>query len=161
MNKESEVQGEALFLEFRKYGSTCQVIITPDGYDQTGNFVGSTMFRRILYTHAPKRRWVAYTLPRTIEFVDGATAGTLSDNSLDVHIQNRIRNLTDYFESLGRQGYKLVNDTSIYIEVSREDLGMAQSHDLSTKLWNRIKSCRIASGFPEEVISTNIASAIL
>lgn len=150
-DKDMEVQGAALYLEFRRTGATCQIILMPDGIDSKGEVAWSKFFRRVIRPEAPKKRWAAYGLvpssAKRDEIARNILAGTdvLDWNDL---ANERLRHTSDYFDSLIRGGYLLVNDKPLYVEVSKADLDEAKTGSLSTKVWNRVKASRIAAGFP-------------
>jgi hypothetical protein len=151
---ERDVQGIALYLEFRKPLSTAQVLITPDGLSGSGDGVApAQFFRRTLSNGVSKRKWRAYSIRQLAGQKDSVLYESAVDElQANEDASNRFRNLGDYFDSLVRSGYKLVNDAPIYVEVTKEDLDAARQGNLSTKLWTRVKSSRASLGFPEEVI---------
>lgn len=155
MNKfDNEVQGVALYLEFRKSYATCQVIITPDGFTKTRGVTNATFFRRTISGGATKKKWRNYAMVNTGELRDALQAGTeISEQAVKDRTTHRIENLNDYFASLVRGGYKLVNDTPIYVEITKDDLEAVATGNLPTKLWGRIKATRVHYGFPEEVVT--------
>lgn len=159
---ERDVQGIALYLEFRKVHSTAQVLITPDGLSGSGDGVApAQFFRRTLSHGVTKRKWRAYTIRQ----VEGQKESVLYESAVEPtqaveDAAKRFRNLGDYFDSLVRSGYKLVNDSPIYVEVTKEDLESARQGTLSTKLWTRVKSSRAALGFPEEVVDRPTSSSV-
>lgn len=155
-----EVQGMALYLEFRKPLATCQVLITPDGLSTTGDGVApAQFFRRQLTSGVTKRKWRAYTVRQVADQKETLLyERTLDKEIVDEQTLIRFRNLGDYFDSLIRGGYKLVNDTPIYVEITKDDLDAARQGNLPTKLWSRVKSSRSALGFPEEVTDPSVTS---
>jgi len=151
---EKDVQGVALYLEFRRSDATAQILVTPDGLTGEGTgVINAKFFRRVLTQGVSKRKWRAYS----IGFEGGQSADILYERKEDYEKLNensfkRFSNLGDYFDSLARNGYTLVKDQPIYVEATKEDLLKAAQGNLSTKLWNRVKSSRVASGFPDEII---------
>lgn len=156
--QEKEVQGQALYLEFRKNYSTIQVLITPDGFAEGEVKTNSVFFRRMLTSHQPKKRWKAYPI-RNTEALDNAliTGEALDEQVVAEGVSKRALNLYDYLESLVRGGYKLVNDKPIYIELSKEDFTSIRKGETPTKVINRIKTTRTALGFPAEVVTVPVA----
>lgn len=157
MTKQSkDVQGFALYMEFRKPQSTVQVLITPDGFtNDTDGVTNAQFFRRNLTHGVTKRKWRAYP----IRMVGGQKEALLHAIDMDSETVsketlNRYLNLADYFDSLVRGGYKLVKDQPIYVEITKDDLVAARQGNLPTKLWARVKSCKTALGFPEQVTDT-------
>ena len=150
--KDKEVQGVALYLEFRKTHQTIQVIITPDGYDTNGTFVSAKFFRRLLTTAQPKKRWKAFNLNQRSLLKNKLEGGEVSDELMAELVAGRLDGIYDYMNSLVRGGYKLVKDKPLYIELSKEDFSSIRMGETPVKVINRIKSTRTAFGFPTEVI---------
>lgn len=150
---DQEVQGVALYLEFRKPNATCQVIVTPDGFSETSGIVSAQFFRRVITTGVSKRRWKGYSLPMKNNQSLAIQAGekTTEQEMLELSAE-RFSRLHDYFGSLVRNGYKLTLGKPIYVEVTKDDLTQIKSGTLPTKLWTRIKSTRTALSFPETTI---------
>lgn len=158
LDKEKEVQGQALYLEFRKNFATIQVIITPDGYAEGDVKTNAVFFRRMLSSHQLKKRWKAYPLRATSVLQEASDAGIVLEEQIVAEaISQRALNLYDYLDSLVRGGYKLVNDKPIYVELSKEDFTSIRKGDTPTKAINRIKSARTALGFPAEVVTVPVA----
>lgn len=151
-NHEKDVQGVALYLEFRRQDATAQVLITPDGLTGEGAGVtNSKFFRRVITTGVTKRKWRAYNIRFSNETQRDAILYERDTDQFEgiESAQNRYMQLGDYFDSLVRNGYKLVKDAPIYVEVTKEDLLAASKDNLNAKLWNRVKASRAAAGFPE------------
>jgi hypothetical protein len=155
--KEKEVQGQALYLEFRKNYATIQVIITPDGFAEGEVKTNSVFFRRMLSSHQPKKRWRAYPI-RNSQILEDAliSNSTLDEQIVLENVSKRALNLYDYLDSLVKGGYKLVNDKPIYVELTKEDFTSIRKGDTPTKVINRIKATRTALGFPAEVVTVPV-----
>lgn len=151
--KTAEVQGAALYMEFRRSGATCQIIVTPDGINSKDEVVFSKLFRRVVRPEAPKKRWAAYALTPSAQRRERAKEFLLAETGQDFsgwadYADERLRHVVDYFDSLMRSGYTLVQDKVLYVEVSKSDMDEVQQGSLSTKVWNRVKASRVAAGFP-------------
>ena len=148
---DKDVQGLALYFEFRKSRSTCQVVFTPAGFTQNSGVTHPMFFRRVLTSGVTKRKWRGYAM----RFSNNALSESLQYGTevpqevLDQEVAKNFRVLEDYFRSLTREGYKLVKDTPIYVEVTKDDLEAGRKGALSAKLWLRVKSSRNALGFPD------------
>lgn len=154
---ENEIQGHALYLEFRKHYATTQVIITPDGFSKTQGVVDAVFFRRTISGGATKRKWRHYTMPNSDTLKTAIQYGHEAESAAFIEkAQARISNLTDYFLSLRKSNFKLVNDTPIYVEVTKDDLELIKAGTMPPKMWSRIKASRASLGFPEETITTLI-----
>lgn len=151
---EKEVQGVALYLEFRKPNATCQVVVTPDGFGNVEGVVPAQFFRRVISSGVTKRRWLNYGVAISQEQIDSIASGVIKFEGKEKQDETikRFRHLSNYLESVASQGYKLVNDTPIYVEVTKEDLSAIKTGSLPNKLWTRVKSSRTALGFPETIV---------
>ncbi len=151
---EKEVQGVALYLELRKPNATCQILVTPDGFGTVEGVVPAQFFRRVISSGVTKRRWLPYGIKISQEQLDLIASGAVNydqDQTTETTI-NRFRQLSNYLESVASQGYKLVNDTPIYVEVTKEDLSAIKTGSMPNKLWTRVKSSRTALGFPDTIV---------
>lgn len=162
---DKDVQGMALYLEFRRVGATAQVIITPDGFTTSNGVTSAVFFRRVITGGVTKRKWRAYTIRNAALFNDHLGTGTVAGSGLDKAevfdaMVSRSRNLVEYFESLTRQNYKLVQNKPIYVEVTKADLDSARSNSLPAKMWTRIKASRAALGFPEDLVDSTSSGSI-
>lgn len=161
---EKDVQGVALYLEFRKVGATCQIIITPDALQETGEPSFAQFFRRVISNGATKRKWQAYTLKPRRTLRSNLQAGTNVHEYMNEEVitdgQERLLQLSDYLNSLATRGYKLVKDTPIYIEVTKADMTAIRQGDLPAKMWTRVKSSRAALDFPIEIIDSTSTSTV-
>lgn len=151
--KSAEVQGSALYMEFRRAGATCQIILTPDAFNTKNEVVFSKFFRRVVRPDTPKKRWAMYGLTPVTQRRERAKAFLEAETGEDFsgwaeYADERLRHVVDYFDSLIRSGYTLVQDKVLYVEVTKADMDEASQGSLSTKVWNRIKASRIAAGFP-------------
>lgn len=150
---DQDVQGTALYLEFRKSNATCQVIVTPDGFTESTGVAPAMFYRRVISSGVSKRRWKGYPLglqdnqKLMIEAGEKTTEAEMLELSAE-----RFSRLHDYFQSLIRNGYQLVLGKPIYVEVTKDDLTQIKSGTLPTKLWTRVKSTRTAFGFPETTV---------
>lgn len=153
---DKDVQGVALYLEFRKPNSTCQIIVTPAGFtlDDT---VPHALFRRVLHSSVTKRKWRVqlfnHNFPTLKEFLVAGKDVTREEglSYLEGTTIQYVNNLETLFSQMAFQGYKLVKDTPIYVEITRTDLESVKQLTMPAKLWQRVKSSRVALGFPETI----------
>lgn len=147
----NDVQGSALYLEFRRPNSTCQIVLMPDGVNSKNEVVFAKLFRRVVRPDAPKKRWAAYNMPPTRVRTERAKATILGGQDFtgwEEYANERMANVADYLDSIHKGGYTLVKDAVLYVEVTKADMDEAQGNSLSTKVWNRVKASRTAAGFP-------------
>lgn len=159
LDKEKEVQGQALYLEFRKAYSTIQVLITPEGYNEAGQITPAMFYRRMLTNVKPKKRWNVFNLRDNLTRLaeDGAYVDA---NEVPEAISKRANYLYGYMEGLVRGGYASVSDDPIYVEVTKEDLTLIGNRDTPIKVINRVKACRSALNYPEAVVTVPTSLAV-
>jgi hypothetical protein len=129
-----EVQGCALYAEFSDGTNTTQVFITPDGYDESGNLVRASFFRRRLNAWSPKKQWRSSYLYAHAEWENA--------NVL------RYERVETALRALGAANSTLTVGP-FFVEVSREDLTLVDTYKTPTKLVYRIGQVRKALGYPE------------
>jgi len=57
-----DVQGIALYAEWKKPEALTQIFFTPDGFTTDGTFMRSRMYRRTGTTDNPRKQWRSTTL---------------------------------------------------------------------------------------------------
>lgn len=151
---EKPVQGLALYIEMRRPNSTIQVLITPEGFTPANGVQNPVFFRRTLHYGMTKRKWRAYPMGLSKPLQEALTRGTGYENE-DFERQQavRLQNLSNYFRSAVAQGFKIINEP-LYLETTKDDIDSAIKGTIPTKLWTRVKSARVAKGYPEEVTMT-------
>jgi len=150
LNLEKEVQGIAVYAEFKKtdsYMSTwiVQVIITPDGYTESGVLVPACLYRRTISTNAPKKQWRNSPLGRLKE--EDITV-PLEDNLKDLDMDRRMSFAVGWLDSLAEGGWSMVKEP-ILIETSKKDMTDIRDRSTPKKMLYRINQSRSALGFPE------------
>jgi hypothetical protein len=154
---EKDVQGLALYIELRRPLSTIQIVMTPEGFTPSNGVKQPIFFRRTLSSGVTKRKWRTYSIALNKVAAEALQRNSKVDEDvLDEQMTSRLRNLKGYFESAASQGYKMMNNP-IYVEVTKEDIESANNGNLPAKLWTRIKSSKVAAGYPETVVSPTSA----
>lgn len=146
LEKEKDVQGIALYAQFHKPGAMTQLLITPDGYDEAGEKVHSSLYRRIVTTTTPKKQWRS-SLVRTAEY-----EGIDFENSEDraKFAEKRLNFATQLFDSLLSGKWELHKEP-IYLEVSKKDLTDIRVSKTPTKLIYRINQSREALNYETDI----------
>lgn len=143
-----DVQGIALYAEFRKPGAMMQILITPDGYANDGKEVGASLYRRVTTPLTPKKQWRSSTLSwRAITELNGVQLG---DSSKETFVENRMSFSTQLFDGIKNGGWILTNET-LFIETSKKDLDDVKLSKTPNKMLYRINQTRTALGFPAEI----------
>ena len=151
LEKEKDVQGIALYAQFHKPGAMTQLLITPDGYDESGEKVFASLYRRIVTTTSPKKQWRSSTI----------RSGELSDLDFEKaddrarFAEKRLSFAVQLFDSLLSGKWELHKEP-IYLEVSKKDLTDIKVAKTPTKLIYRINQSREVLGFVAEIPTAEI-----
>lgn len=151
MDAAKDVQGVAVFMEFRKPGATTQFILFPDGYDTLGNIVSACYARRTITTATPKKQWRMHALPNNDIKEIHKSGGVLALAQKETIANNRLTGLGPYFDSLTR-GWVITNKP-ILVEVSKKDLDDIRVRKTPNKLMYRINQCKIAMMYPTDPVT--------
>lgn len=146
LEKEKDVQGIALYAQLHKPGAMAQLLITPDGYDETGERVFASLYRRIVTASSPKKQWRSSTVrstdPEGYDFEVSHDRATFAEKRLNFAVQ--------LFDSLLSGKWELHKEP-IYLEVSKKDLTDIKVAKTPTKLIYRINQSREALSFETEI----------
>jgi hypothetical protein len=138
---EKKVQGTALYVEFKnEYHQIFQMFITPDGWNEHGNFSIARAYYRRLSVSQPKKQWKIQTLQR--QLVDPVTGSTS-----DEHREGRIETLAWLMKRVSISS--TVVGKPFFVEVSQKDLTDVTEGKTPTKVVHRINQTRIALSYPE------------
>lgn len=143
-----DVQGIALYAEFRKPGAMMQILITPDGYANDGKEVPASLYRRVTTPLTPKKQWRSSNLSwRAVADLNGEA---LADDNKNSFVENRMSFAIQLFDGIKNGGWILTNET-LFIETSKKDLDDVKSSKTPNKMLYRINQTRTALGFVAEV----------
>lgn len=143
-----DVQGIALYAEFRKPGAMMQILITPDGYATDGKEVPASLYRRVTTPLTPKKQWRSSNLSwRAVADLNGEA---LADDNKNSFVENRMSFAIQLFDGIKNGGWILTNET-LFIETSKKDLDDVKSSKTPNKMLYRINQTRTALGFVAEV----------
>jgi hypothetical protein len=151
MDTEKSVQGVGLYAEFSRENATTQVIIVPDGYNTAGGLVKSSIIRRTITTHTPKKQW-KFTKLSNSEIVSPA-----DEAEREQYVDDRMTYATTLFDQLLRGEWELIKQP-VLIEVSKKDYDSIHLTKTPTKMIYRVSQSRIALDFPADLIKTTTAS---
>jgi len=171
-NKANISVGYALYTEFRKDGHTLQVIYTPESMsvDKNDNttpiYVPSTIWRRQVSAHSPRRPWRAYSQEwqtindrREIRKNNGGSADTLDHDLAKKYAVAGLLFMDRTFQSLVDQSWELYKEP-IVVEFSQEDLEDTRDWNTPNALIRRIVRSRKALGFADDLFDTSITPAV-
>ena len=146
LDKEKDVQGVALYAQFHKPGAMTQLRITPDGYDESGEKVYSSLYRRVISTHSPKKQWRS----STIRSAETKEYDLEVSHDRAMFAERRLSFAVQLFDSLLSGKWELHKEP-IYLEVSKKDLTDIRGAKTPTKLMYRINQSREALSFETEI----------
>jgi hypothetical protein len=145
-----DVQGIALYAEFRKPGALMQIIITPDGYATDGKEVPASLYRRVTTPLTPKKQWRSSNLSwRAITDLNGEQLGGVGVDK-EVFVETRMSFATQLFDGIKNGGWSLTRET-LFIETSKKDLDDVKLAKTPNKMLYRINQTKDALGFPAEI----------
>ena len=143
-----DVQGIALYAEFRKPGAMMQILITPDGYANDGKEVPASLYRRVTTPLTPKKQWRSSNLSwRAVSELNGEA---LANENRENFAETRMSFATQLFDGIKNGGWILTNET-LFIETSKKDLDDVKLSKTPNKMLYRINQTRTALGFPAEI----------
>jgi hypothetical protein len=143
-----DVQGIALYAEFRKPGAMMQIIITPDGYSLDGKEVPASLYRRVTTPLTPKKQWRSSNLSwRAVSDLNGET---LANDAKETFTETRLSFATQLFDGIKNGGW-LMTKEPILTETSKKDLEDVKLGKTPNKMLYRINQTRTALGFPAEI----------
>jgi hypothetical protein len=143
-----DVQGIALYAEFRKPGAMMQILITPDGYANDGKEVPASLYRRVTTPLTPKKQWRSSNLSwRAVSDLNGEA---LANDKKENFAETRMSFATQLFDGIKNGGWILTNET-LFIETSKKDLDDVKLSKTPNKMLYRINQTRTALGFPAEI----------
>lgn len=138
---EKKVQGTALYVEFKnEYQQILQMFITPDGWNELGNFAVSRAYYRRLSASQPKKQWKTQALQRSL--VD-PVSGTTSE----AHREERLLTLSWFMKRVSISS--TIVGKPFFVEVSQKDLTDVTQGKTPTKVVHRINQTRTALSYPE------------
>ncbi|MGA1717715.1 MAG: hypothetical protein ACO38Q_02795 [Aquiluna sp.] len=151
LDLEKDVQGVALYAEFRKPGATMQLLVTPDGYNEEGKEVPANVYRRVVTPKTPKKQWRSSNLRVTSKMRECKDHGTtLPDYEKNKIAEKRYAIAETLFDSLLSGGWTIEKEP-LFIETSKKDMTDIRLGKTPNKMLYRINQTRKAQGFPESI----------
>jgi hypothetical protein len=146
LEKEKEVQGVAVYAEWTKTDSLLQIIITPDGYTESDEFVQASMYRRIITTENPKKQWRASSLGFD-KHDEYSALLPLLDTETSGYAETRMNKTTQWFDKMLIGGWEIVKEP-LLIEVSKKDMDDIRLGKTPSKFMYRVDLVRKTLDFP-------------
>jgi hypothetical protein len=147
LEKEKDVQGVAVYAEWAKPDALMQVIITPDGYTETNEFVQASMYRRIITTENPKKQWRASFLANDKSDEYGTEMPLLNEEKQG-YAENRMGKAAQWFDKMILGDWKIVKEP-LLIEVSKKDMEDISLSKTPSKFMYRVELVRKSLDFPQ------------
>lgn len=150
-----KIVGKALYLELvpkeekpEGQNLTTQVLITPEGFDEAGNYVPLAVHSRTVSDWSPRKQWrVNFSRVLNKELFGSPIPQTVA--------QEKAVEMVSNFEGVIKRqmGYEMVlRKTPIVVEVSTIDLVEVKDWKTPPALLRRIQKARVALNFPEKVL---------
>lgn len=146
LDTSKEVQGIALYAEFRRSDAATQIILTPDGYDEEGREVASALYRRVITSYSPKKQWRNTPLGWTA--IRDRGGRSLEVLEKDGFVTERMKFANHLFTTLASGGWEMVKQP-VFIEVTKKDLSDVRNYKTPSKVVYRINQSRTALSFPD------------
>jgi hypothetical protein len=155
---ENTVVGKALYLELVPTDTAdtrvTQILITPEAFDHTGNFVGMALHSRTVSPSSPRKQWrINFSDVSNKELVVSNNERGLSINSLLAQ-ELAVKMVARFEASLAKQvSYNFtVRNRPIVVEVSAIDLNEVSKYTTPQALMRRLQKARVACAFPEKLV---------
>jgi len=140
-----------MYAEFRRNDSTLQMLLTPDGYTETGVFVDAALYRRVVSTDSPKKQWRNSFLRSLSSSDKDITLDT--DVAKDISMDARMSFAVGWLDSLAGGGWVIVKEP-LLIEASKKDMTDIRNSVTPKKMLYRMTQSRTALGYPEDLFPT-------
>jgi len=174
-NNANVLVGYALYTEFRKEGHTLQVIYTPESMltktdttpsGKTEIYVPSSIWRRQISEHTPRRPWRAYSQEwsvvnnrREYRVANNGKAEMLDLEKSKVYGVSGLLFMDRTFASLVEQGWSLYKEP-IVVEYSKEDLIDTSEWNTPNALIRRILRARKALDFSDDLFTKSTPTSV-
>jgi hypothetical protein len=156
---ENSVIGKALYLELVPTDTSAdsritQILITPEAYDHTGNFVGMALHSRTISPSSPRKQWrINFSDVNNKEVFDSRVLTGVGMSS-PLAQELAVKMVARFEASLAKQvSYKfVVRNRPIVVEVSAIDLNEISKYTTPQALMRRLQKARVACAFPEKLV---------
>lgn len=155
----NKVLGKALYLEFRRGAYTLQLVVTPEAIDENGEFRPTTLMRRQISEHHPRKSWrfdTAGNSQRTTRQSEVVTPeGSFKQFDLaegKFKAKEALQFVKPILSQVFHQGWELQKQP-VAIEFSLEDLALIRENNTPQGLVRRILRSRDALGFDKNLFA--------
>ena len=151
LDKDKPVQGYTLYTEFRKGGSTTQMMFMPDIFTTSGRLVQGRIMHRTVSSDSPKRQWQSRAVfTKAVQDLYDAPRNTTAEHSRQIRGARRAEHAETFLMQMLSGGWALVA-APLTIEVSHADADSIEAGKTPTKLIYRLGQCRAAAGYPADL----------
>lgn len=152
---DDKIVGKALYLELvpkeekpEGQNVVTQILITPEGFDEVGNYVAVALHSRTVSDWSPRKQWrVSFSRVNNKELFGTPIPQALAK-------EKALEMVSNFEGALKRQmAYEMViRKAPIVVEVSTIDLAEIKDWKTPSALLRRIQKARVALTFPEKVL---------
>lgn len=157
-----DIQGVALYAQWKKPGNMLQVLVTPDGYgtDPDSRLVSASIFRRVTSIYQPKRQWRGTSLTGlNSDWWLDPDRPVIKDKPFDPRTPNVVREtqvevangrtlaISRVLDTIPDQEWELAGEL-LFIETSKKDIDDIAVDKTPSKLMYRVNQLRELKGMP-------------
>jgi len=142
-----DVQGIALYAEWKKPEALTQIFFTPDGFTTDGTLMRARMYRRTVTTDNPRKQWKSSTLWGSKYDKDATEIETDASAKRD-YASNRLGGVDVYFKRLVAGGW-VKNGEPLLIEVSKKDMDDMSKDKTPNKFLYRVDLTKKTKSFED------------
>ena len=151
-----KIVGLGLYLELtpnKGADKTTQILFTPEGYDEAGNYVQFAMLSRTVSESSPRKQWRVNFAGIDNNALLIGTTPVVADVATETS-----KTMTTRFEKslerfiAGVEGGIIIRQTPIAVEITSLDLAEVREYKAPVALLRRIQKARVSLGFPEKLV---------
>lgn len=151
LDKDKQVQGYMVYAEFRKGGSTTQMMFVPDIFTTAGRMVAGRLMHRTVSADSPKKQWQSrFVYPKAVQDLYDVPRNTGSESSRKRRGALRAEYIETYLMQMLAGGWT-ITASPLTIEMSHSDADSIDSGKTPTKLIYRLSQSRAAAGYPADL----------
>lgn len=155
------IVGKGLYLEFEPTEATgsariMQVLFTPEGFDEDGNYAPFSMHSRTVADYSPRKQWRVTKCGTSNKdlLTSGEPVGQITAQELAVAMTSRFQEHLERAISTHTKEelvWKL-RAKPIAVEVTSFDLQEVNAYKTPSPVLRRIQKCRLGLALPEKLV---------
>jgi hypothetical protein len=151
LDKSKAVQGVLVYAEFRKGGSTTQMMFIPDVHTTSGVLVEGRLMQRTVSESSPKKQWRFRTVSKQpVAHYYAQERNTGSEANRLLRGSQRVEFIESYIRQMMVGGWDMVGAPQA-VEMSQDDATFIANGKTPAKLIYRIGQVRTAAGYPADL----------